>query len=902
MSFAAVGDVERAKLVLAAVPEQCLGYALPAKKDPQYAIWRDIMVLANGIDPGQRAQRVSLLMRQVAGMTETEGASAAHRLTMLLIDEAMQVGPRFGFGISKSIADLNLISWPNRVDLLMIGMVRRRPETFMACATVWCGLCLPFYMEPHYRDPYHIGDFIDIAADAAGPGQVDQLAQLLLDAIEVVSRAHERLALLQRLRTAVAKHGLNSAKLDAAVERWSSETPEPRHSYTPSKYDSEATLEELERAFEADGDELNYNAPYRFAELAKSAPLYLVQRMYERWDSLQSDARCRFILVKRLAETGEIEYARKLVLGYEQSKDPWSSWSQWMGGGKFLYFEARWLLDGESMHAAAFENLVDSVIAGQENTLSLLTELDSILPVISATPDWPAIWSLLAEQMAYTREFQLGKPFESTIQPLSDEDILEELLHFALRLPVIEVQRHARNCALKLAVQPVHGEAIFERIIRRLLNGDLDAPLQALQTLLLSKLDRIPPLLSPTVAALVNHRDFAVAEAAALLASSWGIPISVDTRPLPLFYKLVLNGTLEADLALTDERTGAMRVESELGWTQMLRSAAQALAKAADVDELTIRRRAAIFIQEWGGLEVFGRQAVARLEGQLNTLGMKVTYRKPHALIGVIALRHVAGELRQAGLLKSGDMPILLERLNASIPPQPLSLSQVRPTGVYRPLVARDAHWTDGERVWTNCVEGDVASWSDQRDEHVIAEVLRFKIHKPRQAELLFHRLRAPEASIDDEKFDDCYRDLPAAVWIGRIVPLDSELASTLIRRLVCSIDFGLDTATYPIVLCPNWLRQLQWHAHADAPGVYIDASRAIVARIIRWRDAGPVDVDDESIWGEGCYVALTKSGLGQFKAAGGKVVINVFASREVLKPHDYGERFFEMAKNSYSI
>ncbi len=902
MSFAAVGDVERAKLVQATVPEQCLGYALPPKKDPQYAIWRDIMVLANGLDPGQRAQRVSLLMRQVAGMTETEGSSAAHRLTMSLIDEAMQVGPRFGFDVSKSLTDWHLISWPNRVDLLMIGMVRRRPETFMACATVWCGLCLPFYMEPYYRDPDHIGDFIDVATHAAGPGQIAQLAQMLLDAIKVASRAHERLALLQRLRTAAARHGLKSAKLDASVERWSSEAPEPRHSYTPSKYDSEATLEELERAFEADGDELNYNAPYRFAALAESAPLHLVQRMYERWDRLQSDARCRFLLVKRLAEAGDVEYARKLVLGYEQSKDPWSSWSQWMGGGKFRYFEARRLLDGDSVHPTAFENLVDSVLAGQENTQSLLTELDSILPVISAAPDWPAIWSLLAEQMACTREFQLGKPFEPAAEPLNDEQILEDLLHFALRLPVTEVQRHARNCAMKLAVQPAHGEAVSERVIRRLLGGDLDAPLQALQTLLVCKLDHLAPLLGPTVAALVSHRDFAVAEAAALLANRWGIPVSVDAQPLPLFYKLELDGPLEVDRALTDERTGAMRVESVLGWTQMLRSTAQAIAKAADVDELTIRRRAAMFIQEWGGLEAFGPQAVTRLEDQLRALDMKVKYLKPHALIGVIALRHVVGELRQAGLLKPGDMPMLLERLNAPAPPQPLSLPQVRPRGVRRPLVARDAGWTEGERKWTEGVGDDVATWSDQRDDYVVGEVSRFKIYKPRQAELLLHRIRAPGASIDDEKFDDYYQQLPAAVWIGRVVPLDNEPASTLIRRLVCSIDFGLDSATYPIVLCPNWLRKLQWRVHADAPGVYIDASGAIVARVVWWRDAGPVDIDDDSIWGEGCYVALTKAGLAQFTATRGKVVINVFASREVQKPREYAEGFFETAKNSYSI
>lgn len=158
----------------------------------------------------------------------------------------------------------------------------------------------------------------------------------------------------------------------------------------------------------------------------------------------------------------------------------------------------------------------------------------------------------------------------------------------------------------------------------------------------------------------------------------------------------------------------------------------EALASAADVDELTIRRGAVIFIQGWGGLEVFGTQAVTRLEGQLHALDMKVKYLKPHALIGVIAIRHVAGDLRQAGLLRPRDMPTLLERLNAPTPPQPLSLSQGRPIGVHRPLGARDAGYTEGERAWVESVGGDVATWCDRREEPVVAEISRFKIYKRR--------------------------------------------------------------------------------------------------------------------------------------------------------------------------
>ncbi|MFX1682310.1 ATP-binding protein, partial [Mitsuaria sp. CC2] len=663
IALVAVGDVERAKQLLATVPEQCLGYALAPKKDPQYAIWRDILVLANNADPENRAERVSNLMRQVGGMTETEGSSAAHRLTMPLIDEAMQVGPRFGFEVSKTLTDWNLIGWPNRVDLLLTGMVRRNPELVMACTTVWCGLTLPFYMEPYYRDPYHVGDFIDIAADAAGPAQIEPLTLMLLEAIEVVSRAHERVLLLQRLRTAAGKHGYSSANLDAAIARWTSEAPEPRHSSSPSKYDSETTLEQLELAFEADGDELNYNAPHRFRDLAESASLDLALRMFERWKILQDDARCRFLIVRRLAAAGQVEYARKFMQGYESSKDPWSSWSQWMGGGKFFYFEAKKLLQGPSTCPAAFENIVDSVTAGQESTQSLLTELDSILPVISATPDWPAIWSLLEEQMACTREFQLGRPFRPAELPFGDTELLEDLLHFAYRLPVEEVRRHARNCTLRLAGQAGLGQGLFESLVRRLLAGEFDAPLQALGTLLVADSAYFAPELGSAVVALVSHRDIAVAESAALLSHRWGLPVRLDATPLPLFYSLELEHPAEGDQVFTDERTGAMRVESALGWTEMLRSTARDVANAAGIEEMTVRRRAAMFIQDWGGFDEFGPSGVKRLEAQLRVLDMQITYRRPHAYIAFAALRHVAGELRLAGKLNGRDRPTLLERL-----------------------------------------------------------------------------------------------------------------------------------------------------------------------------------------------------------------------------------------------
>ena len=53
-----------------------------------------------------------------------------------------------------------------------------------------------------------------------------------------------------------------------------------------------------------------------------------------------------------------------------------------------------------------------------------------------------------------------------------------------------EIQRHARDSALQLAEQRGCGKVVSEQVMRRLLDGGSDAPLQGLMTILLTSPDR----------------------------------------------------------------------------------------------------------------------------------------------------------------------------------------------------------------------------------------------------------------------------------------------------------------------------------------------------------------------------------------------------------------------------
>jgi len=283
---------------------------------------------------------------------------------------------------------------------------------------------------------------------------------------------------------------------------------------------------------------------------------------------------------------------------------------------------------------------------------------------------------------------------------------------------------------------------------------------------------------------------------------------------------------------------------------------------------------------------------------------MQITYLKPHAYVAIAALRHVAGELRLAGKLNGRDRPTLLECLGCPLPPRPLKLPQVRPEWMCMPLFDRHAGWSEREKKWSDEVGSDVAPFPALHDGQVVAEVSRIKIFKPRLSEHRLYRFRAPSAQTDGEDFDQCYATLPIVVWLGQHVALDNELAPTLVRRVVCSVDMGFDAAAYPFALCPNWLKRLRWHAHDGEASVFLDASGTVVARLYWWRDAGPVDIDAESLWGEGCYLVVTPAGIEQLIAARGKLAldINVFASRQIKQPSSYGQPLLKTAKNGYSI
>ncbi|NKL76337.1 ATP-binding protein [Rhizobium leguminosarum] len=877
IAFSRIGASERARELIAHVHDHTLGYATAAKKDPQYALWRDLMVNANAADPENRRTRVMTLVRVVRGMMDTEGRDSGYRIAAELLIEAATCDAALGLATAKALAEAGALSWDSLVNALMLGTIRRKPELAAACAVIWARVALPYYSEPRYR-PDALGDLITEAVASAPAGDLLNVVNLLQASIESDSRPEVRTQLIGSLCEAAGLRDVATTSMAEADARWRAETPPNRDYYTPGTYDAVTSLADLEVAFEAsaaaaeDGKPA-YDGTSAYTRLLDGKPdLTLAKAMFERWPLLQEDSHSRFALVGVAIAAGDLDLARTLTAAYVQRDDPWGSWSRWYGGGRLRYFRACVAIEGAKARVEAFADLCGSLAAGKEAAGNLLVDFDTVFPLIVDHPDWVVMWDSLAEQLQVTREYKLGAPLLEP-DPMADTDLLIALLRWAVGLSQRELLRGARMAVRDLA-HLEGGEALLTDICGNFLQGDDDDPLFAVQILSEGNFGLGRKRLAGAVRAVYQGTDFAAALFAKRILAGWGEPVDFVPAPLPAFYSLAFD---DADDHADGRILAAQKVDAvsldPLGWTQPFGSLIGHLARGA-VTPAHIRRRCALLIDSWGG-SAAARQQNDNLMAELTRLDLRLTYIKPSGVVAMRGLRRVIGEMRLAGLIGERELEHLVRKLTApalgelDLPPAP------RPVGLARPPVNR-LEFQTGEATWLDGVSDDLDPF-EVGGMFVLAEIYKFTRHDIRR-ELVLERIRVPYALNDGDFIEESLDTIPDSIWIDGVRPLTDEPAPTIVRTLQHSELGG--TPEFLLTICPFWLQRLSWRRHPENRSVFLDTTGRRVVQLIWWRDGVPQDVREHGFWSDGVLVTVTAEGRRQIEAANGPLTIVARATR----------------------
>ncbi|MFP3449498.1 hypothetical protein, partial [Pseudomonas sp. SIMBA_067] len=80
----------------------------------------------------------------------------------------------------------------------------------------------------------------------------------------------------------------------------------------------------------------------------------------------------------------------------------------------------------------------------------ILFDTKDVFSTICAEPDWVAMWEILAEQLAATREHAIAEFELPEDAPEDDSDLIARLFLWAFELSAIELTQLARAGALQL--------------------------------------------------------------------------------------------------------------------------------------------------------------------------------------------------------------------------------------------------------------------------------------------------------------------------------------------------------------------------------------------------------------------------------------------------------------------
>lgn len=870
-AFASTGHPHRGKQLLDRAASEGFGNALPPKKDPQYALWVDLLNVACEADPARRLDRVRFLARQLSGMSKTEGDATADRIAPDLIQEAAQVDPRVGLDVAKWINQHGQIQWPNLVNALLIGIVKSKPELVEACVNAWCSLSLPFYIEPYYRDS-SIGDFPALAIKVGGERAL-KIATHLRKHIEIYSQANERVALLECVDSSLRKCCLVDPLVGLAIEREKKQAPEARSSYTPGRYDANMSLHEFASTLQSEEAAPNYDAPYAFERLIRTAGYEEARDIFDSWQVLQESPTSLFALVDYAFDEGRTDQAAELTNMYRPREGADRSWTRSFGGHSRKFFSARLRLHGESVHKEAFVDFIDSLLAGNENYGYMLLDLADILKVLAKSPDWPEIWSCLEEQLYGTREYLLGQDIELVAGLGDGVDVLAALFRWAFSLSLPEIHSQAEIALRGLAEVP-HGVDVLRVLVGELLAGDGDQPVIGIKVLHAEVGDHLRPFFADRLADLACSGDFAVAEIARDLATRWNIAIPKARQDLPLFYELDITSVPEhrgTGDGLLDPESGSVRIDDPLAWTTKGFGPFLQVLEDAGVPRKVVRERVGMLLSSWGGAEVFGANATRRLETELARLGMRITYTKPSAAATLRAFRYVAQELNAAGALPTQFVDLL--RFLHDCPPSPDPCFAISPKPSYVERIAIGRSVRGDEETLAAWMEEGGADFRLMVDEDglVIAETSEFELRDPIQALFRLERLRLlNRPGVEDRDLEGRWSELPTVRWDGRAIATSDACSSVLVRRY--SASFISDRFSRSFAVCPNVCARVGWSVDPSDPMTYVDASGRVVARILHWRDAGPVDVRTWFVRGRGCLVTLSRVGVTQIEALLGEI------------------------------
>lgn len=806
-ALAVLGLVDEARSLLRAMHEEGLGLSRPAKKDPQYYAWIELLQEACVADPASREARVAFMVRFVSGLSDNEGYDIGGRVLPAVLTEGAQTRADFALAVADRAERLGDLNWSRMVGAIGRGAVRAEPELGLAAATIVGRLALPFTSD-HDEDP--LGGLISKAPEPS----LEAVTLRVLDIVETETADEVRLKFLESAIDAARDRGLRIGA--DRLERWRGELPLPSSGPSPENpFFHTRSLSQIEGLLAAPDTTHIWNAARAFVRTAPLEGFTTAKGVLERWPELLEHRHVLRTMADLAIKAGQVGEAAAFAGSLAALADSAQYDDGWAGGARLLAAEVDADLRGAVARAAAFDALCSDLAKGRAWPARLLQYIVDVLKVISPTPAWPDAWTALEAHLSGFREYIQGDVLTAPASVPAPRDgviVLADLLHRALQLGPIILADRVRLAMLEIADDEA-GRPVVACLIDRLLDGPDDQPLLGVQFAWVHRdLDEVRAILMPRLPRLLRHGDIGVRRAAEALRDKWGV-----TSPSP--------PDVGQGASLTSSGSSIPEAFTAKTWPIARHLRATAQASSQDLDRLT--RRAGTLL---AGLH---RPPTEGVEAETGARAQRLEVYAPQvrwtARAAFLAQRMLLAELADAGAIPPRHAERISDEsgvdgridFHRRIEPRPSSLPRPAFGDLYR-----DEH----HQTWLDQIDEDLATptilgwvvlggWSRHRS------IKRSGEHCAEQV----YGIAGPADS-----FDDLIASLPR-MHLGVQIELGAGPKS-LIRRLTGPAFWDHDAALAP---CPLVAEQLGWRPEPRDPTQFVDQTGRVQARTLSWRDSG---------------------------------------------------------------
>lgn len=853
-AYVSVGLREKARSILAEMHSDGLGYSRPAKKDPQYAAWRDLLTRACDEDPAGRTERLIFFGRLLTGMAETEGEGAARRIVSVFLEQAAKVGPAWAARAADLVEQTELASWRVLVHGLVSGVVGRRPDLVVAATVVVGRLALPFASDSS-ENPYP--DLIRAAPEA----QVPAVVRHAIACLETDCHQTRRILFLEEVVEAATARGIPYGS--DALARWRAELPAPTSGNTPEDpFFLVRTLADFNAVLERVGkDAKSWDLVPAFARLLHGTPFDAAKATFEGNEVLMRDERAIEGMAEAALSAGRPDEAIPYVVSLRQMAANKGGWGDgWTEPTKQRYHRLEVRLTGEVARLAAFDAFAEDLANRRGSADHLLPDLCDVLELLSPRPTWADTWARLEGLLRLFREHRHGVDLEPvSLTTSSDERTLGDILYRALSTASLELSKMSRTVAVEL-VQVTGGAAVVASVLPRLWKAGGYLALEAAQ--IAWECRDVAPIresVVPLLPEMLDSDDIAIRETSTSLAHEWDQDVPRKRGGLPALYRLELPRTPYAARfeppSGTSPTSSGLYAEDVNTWTWPLQQALETTAKASGFEMVNLRTRAAQLMERIGGTAVFGPEASNLELARLRRLRLHSSYRKLPVRAAFQAARELLGELDAAEAIDPSALPFILHELAAfpsgiaTLPPLP------RPAGVPKAKIDEPYHSTDS-RAWRDRVEQDVVV--PKVAGHLVLAATAVHRRHYFQKHWTVEQYYGPNAGKSQEGLSSQLLRLPPALVLDELYPLyDCPAPGAVIHPLA---DISGSIPSNMVALCPGVASEVGWHPDPFHLFTYLDSQDQVVAQTLYWRDGGVHSREpDTGIFGVGYMLVVSE-------------------------------------------